>query len=77
MEQNVLDRELTVKEVSAFCGVHINSVWTWLKNGKLKGYRIETAEGRNANGKGVEWRVKSSDLVEFIMDRNVNKKENR
>lgn len=63
------DKELTVNEVAAFAGVHKQTVWNWILGNKLPAHRIETREGRNTKGKGVEWRVYASDLAQFMSNR--------
>ena len=60
------DRELTVKEVCAYCNVSKLTVWNWLRTGRMKGYRAETNPGKNSEGSGVEWRVMASDLAIFL-----------
>lgn len=64
------DKELDAFDVSVLCDVHINTVWRWIKTGKLKASRRETAEGRRNTGKGVAYRIKASDLAEFMEKRN-------
>ena len=44
----------TCKEVAARYGVCEDSVWAWIRSGKLKAVRI-----------GKQYRVRKEDLVEF------------
>lgn len=46
---------LTIDEVSAILKVHFQSVYTWLRDGRLKGIRV-----------GVQWRVRREDLEDFL-----------
>lgn len=63
------DKELTVNEVAAFAGVHKQTVWNWILGDKLPAHRLDTKDGRNKRGKGVEWRIYASDLAEFMSKR--------
>lgn len=56
------DKEMTVKEVAGFCGVHQNTVWNWIHSGKINAHRISEKEGR-----GVEWRIFASDVVQVMI----------
>lgn len=53
-----MDEELlTVEEIADRLKVHIESVRRWLRDGKLKGYRINRRVG---------WRVPVSELDRFV-----------
>lgn len=63
------DRELTVKESAAFACVTTQTIWNWILAEKLPAHRVETKNGRNKRGKGVEWRIYASDLAEYLAKR--------
>ena len=52
-----MEELLTPQEVAEKLKVPRKTVYTWLNQGKLKGHKI-----------GDLWRVKESDLEEFIRD---------
>ena len=57
-EDNIL---LTANEVAAYLGVHINTVWKYIKNGQLKAFKL------GGNGKSNRrWRIYRDDLEAFI-----------
>lgn len=47
------ERYVTVKEVAAYYGVKPQTVWKWIREGKIPAYRI---------GKGRNYRLKLSEL---------------
>lgn len=56
----LLDMDLlTVKEVSALCGVTQRTVLIWLNNGKLVGYRL-------AGSKHNAWRIPAEEVISFL-----------
>lgn len=57
-EYNIL---LTTNEVAKYLGVHINTVWKYIKTGQLKAFKL------GGNGKSNRrWRIHSDDLAAFI-----------
>jgi len=52
------ERFYTIKEVAELLKVSDGGVWKWLKTDKLKGIKL-----------GRMWRIKKSDLEEFINER--------
>lgn len=56
----VEERFLTVPDVAGRLQVSENAVREWLRTGKLRGYR--------PGGRKVGWRIRPSDLEQFIAD---------
>lgn len=55
------DQVLTVPEVADRLRVSTATVTSWLRDGRLRGYRI--------GGTKAGWRIEESDLDRFIADR--------
>lgn len=51
----VEDRMLTTEDVATITGLSVGTVTRWLSNGRLRGFRL-----------GSRWRVRRSDLEEFL-----------
>jgi excisionase family DNA binding protein len=54
MDRNENDL-LTIREVSEICRMDYQTIWRWVKAGKLKAFRV-----------GWNYRVRVADLNEFI-----------
>jgi excisionase family DNA binding protein len=52
-EKLLEERYVTVKEVAAYYGVKPQTVWKWIREGKIPAYRI---------GRGRNYRLKLSEL---------------
>lgn len=50
-----MEKFLTCEEVAEVCRVKVTTVWAWIREGKLKAFRL-----------GRDYRVKKEDLDAFI-----------
>jgi len=57
---NNKDKILTVKQVAEYLGVKIDTVYLYIKNKKLKAFKLARTSSHS------HWRIKESDLQEFI-----------
>jgi len=55
---------LTRKEVAKFFRVDVRTVEKWLKNGRLKGYKL-------GSGKTSPWRINSAEMQNFLTENEV------
>lgn len=58
-----LKKEYTVQEVQQIADVHYRTVLRWIREGKLKAHRVQT---KSTAEKGVEWRIPSAQLAQFL-----------
>lgn len=56
-----MDKLLTTREAAKSLKVHINTIWVYILSGKLKATKL----GGNSKTK-KPWRIKESDLEDFI-----------
>jgi len=56
-----MEKLLTAKQVAERLSVHINTVWTYLLTGKLKGFKLSGSTKSQSH-----WRIKETDLESFI-----------
>ena len=57
-EEEKRSRPLNVEEVAEYLQIHPNTIFKWIKAGKLKAYKV-----------GREWRIKRDDLDSFIVEK--------
>ena len=60
------EKFLTIFEVTTILRLSRNTVYDLIHKGKLKAFRIDS-KGRKGKYNRKPWRVKESDLAEFIM----------
>jgi len=53
---------LTTRQVAEILQINIEIVYRYIQAGKLKAFKL----GRNGNNTHKHWRIKESDLMEFI-----------
>jgi excisionase family DNA binding protein len=65
-EQMTEDRLLTADEIAKRLRVSLETVRRWLRSGELRGFR--------PGGTKAGWRVRESDLAEYLRDRKMERR---
>jgi len=58
------DKPLSVKEAADFLGVNTWTVTEYLREGKLRGYKL--GNGTSKKGSRRRWRIWKEDLIDFL-----------